>query len=121
MIVIISPAKTMDFETPIKVSKSSTPIFQNDADYIASECKKLHLSDLEKLMSISKNLAELNYSRFQNFGSKNSPKKQAIYTYDGDVYDGFERENYDQADIDFANDHLRIIWSFKAVRPHRAL
>ncbi|HNW54832.1 MAG TPA: YaaA family protein, partial [Bacteroidales bacterium] len=107
MITIISPAKTLDFETPAPTEIASTPHFQKDADYLASKLSKLKPSELSKLMNISAKLAELNAMRYAIW--KNAPHKQALFAYNGDVYDGLDASSLSPAEIDFAQQNLRII------------
>lgn len=117
MITIISPAKTMNFDT--KSSDNSTnPLFEKEVSEIISICKKLSREDLKKLMSISDKLADLNYNRFQNFFNLSSDEKQALFAYNGDVYENIDTENFSNEDCDFAQNHLRIISGlYGVIRP----
>ena len=124
MITIISPAKTLDFETPAPTEIASTPHFQKDADYLASKLSKLKPSELSKLMNISAKLAELNAMRYAIW--KNAPHKQALFAYNGDVYDGLDASSLSPAEIDFAQQNLRIISGLygllqplDAIKPYR--
>ena len=124
MITIISPAKTLDFETPAPTEIASTPHFQKDADYLASKLSKLKPSELSKLMNISAKLAELNAMRYAIW--KNAPHKQALFAYNGDVYDGLDASSLSPAEIDFAQHNLRIISGLygllqplDAIKPYR--
>jgi cytoplasmic iron level regulating protein YaaA (DUF328/UPF0246 family) len=107
MIVIISPAKTMDFETKSSFDISTIPHFLKDANYLAGKLKKLKPSDLQILMNISPKLAHLNAERYASWETTHS--KQAIYAYNGDVYDGLNAKTFTEAEISFAQDHLRIL------------
>ncbi len=111
MLLIISPAKSLDFESPFPQVKSTTPTFFNDTKKLVSQLKKLSAKDLETLMSISPKLAELNFKRFQDFSSnftiKNS--KPALFLFDGDVYKSMAIDSYDTKDLTFAQNHLRIL------------
>lgn len=109
MIFIISPAKTMDFESKVKFDFATKPLFENQVIELIENCRNLEIEDIKKLMSVSSKLAELNFARFQNFGKNSNPKKQALFCYDGDVYDAIERESYNSSDIEFSQKHLRII------------
>ncbi len=104
MLTLISPAKTLDFETEFKVKTHTLPIFVKEASVLISALKKASVSDLEKVFGVSKKLAELNFSRFQNF--QKSDSRQALLAFDGDVYDGIDKRNLD---FDFAQKHLRIL------------
>lgn len=111
MNTILSPSKTQNFEDEASAKKSSKPVFHEEANELASILAKKSPDELKELMDISDKLAELNYERFQKFtktyDSKNA--KQALFAYEGDVYNGIEEEEYSKNELDFAQDHLRII------------
>jgi len=107
MIAIISPAKSLDFESKVPFGIASIPHFIKDADYLAGKLKKLKSTDLGSLMNISPKLAHLNAERFATW--KSAPEKQAIFAYNGDVYDGLSAKTLVQTEIEFAQQHLRII------------
>lgn len=105
--MIISPAKSLDFETPAQTKKHTDPIFADETKKLLAEMKKLSPKQLGKLMDISPKLSELNYERFQNFNRQ--PKKQAILAFDGDVYAGLQAIDFTEKDLEFAQEHLRIL------------
>jgi hypothetical protein len=107
MLTIISPAKTLDFQTIFGENSSSSPIFLAEQKKLLSAMKSLKIIDLQDLMAISENLAKLNFDRFQNF--ENQPTRQAILAFDGDVYDGFDKKNFAKNDFEFAQNHLVIL------------
>jgi uncharacterized protein len=111
MIILLSPAKSLNFETPIPPIKPTIPTFTQDSKKLADNFKKLSAQDLEKLMKISPKLAELNWQRFQEFSlpftNKNS--KPALFLFDGDVYQAMEIAGYNQKDLEFAQNNLRIL------------
>ncbi len=90
MKILISPAKSLDFENKVETGYSSNPIFSEKAKYINDIIKDLSPSDLGQLMSISPKLSDLNWKRNQEFQNLNSSQKQAIYAFNGDVYDGID-------------------------------
>lgn len=111
MIILLSPSKSLNFENKI-VSKTHTiPTFLKDSQILINELKKFSAKDLAKLMKISDNLAKLNFERYEAFKTpftvKNS--RPAIFVFDGDVYDGIDAENYSEKDLNFAQNHLRIL------------
>jgi len=114
MLILLSPAKSLDFESKFTCKNHSIPHFAKETEKLAAELKKFSISDLEKLMGISKKLAELNFSRFQKFEKKFDLKnsRQALLAFDGDVYAGIEKENFSEKDFDFAQNHLRILSGF---------
>lgn len=111
MIILLSPAKTLDFETDSPTSHSSDLVYSDDAAYLAGKLKKFSARKLKNLMDISDDLAQLNAERFQSmtfpFDSDNA--KQAIFAFQGDVYQGLKAEELSADDINFAQSHLRIL------------
>lgn len=111
MIILLSPAKSLDFETDFNCKSHSIPTFGKEIEVLTSKLKKLSASDLEKMMKISTKLADLNLDRFQKFAKKFDFKnsRQAILAFNGDVYNGIEKEKYNENDFKFAQDHVRIL------------
>lgn len=111
MIVLLSPSKTQNFDPIINPLKTSLPTFAQETHQLVQNLKKLSQADLQKLMSISSNLAELNYIRFQsfqeNFTDQNS--KPALFAFEGDVYTDIEVNHYNQEQLKFANQTIRIL------------
>jgi cytoplasmic iron level regulating protein YaaA (DUF328/UPF0246 family) len=107
MIAILSPAKSLDFKTNPSFATCGVPHFIKDADYLAGKLKKLKTSEIEVLMGISPKLAQLNAERFATW--KSAPQKQAIYAYYGDVYDGLNATSLTLTEIEFAQNHFRIL------------
>ena len=111
MFILLSPAKSLDYESKILQKNFTIPHFEKETQELVLALKKFSVSDLENLMGISKKLAELNFSRFQNFAPKFDLKnsKQALLVFDGDVYKSIEKEKYSITDFDFAQKNLRIL------------
>jgi cytoplasmic iron level regulating protein YaaA (DUF328/UPF0246 family) len=107
MIAIISPAKSLNFESSPPINIKTSPLFLKEADYLAGKLGKLNSSKLGVLLDISPKLAHLNAERYSSW--KTATLKQAIYAYDGDVYDGMEAKTFSSQEIEFAQNHLRII------------
>jgi len=107
MISIISPAKSLDFESISPYEEVTKPHFQKDADYLAGKLSKLRPTELSTLMGISPKLAQLNAERFASW--KNAPSKQALFAYNGDVYDGLNATTLTPDETAFAQKHLRIL------------
>lgn len=107
MIAVISPAKSMDFKSIAPFDISTIPHFIKDADYLAGKLKKLKPSGIAELMGISPKLSQLNAERYATWNS--ATEKQAIYAYNGDVYDGLNASSLTLSEIEFAQNHLRII------------
>ena len=111
MLILLSPAKSLDYESLFICKNYTIPHFAKEIEKLILALKKLSVSDLEKLMGISEKLAELNFSRFQNFKKKFDLKnsRQSLLAFDGDVYDGFDKKNFSAKDFEFAQNHLRIL------------
>ena len=107
MLIVLSPAKSLDFSTNFKCTTTTKPIFQNETSLLIDNLKKLTIDNLQELMSISEKLGELNYQRFHNF--KKNPERQALLAFDGDVYDGIDKKNYDEKDFNFAQNNVVIL------------
>lgn len=107
MKLVISPAKTLDFETPAITKKHTQSLFPDETKDLLAKMKKLSSRQLGNLMDFSPKLSELNYERFQNFSKQ--PKKQAILAFNGDVYDGLHAHDFTEKDLEFAQEHLRIL------------
>lgn len=111
MILLISPAKSLDYETPVPVKKHSQGEFLDDAKALMSTLRTLNPEQLSSLMHISEKLADLNFQRNLNwqlpFTSDNA--RQAIFAFTGDVYQGLEAYSLDSKDLTFAQKHLRIL------------
>lgn len=112
MLTVISPAKTLDFETPSPTEKNSKPTFTKKTNDLIGVMREKTPKDLSKLMGISPKLAELNAERYQNFktrGAFNDQYKQAILAFKGDVYIGLDVDSYNERDFTFAQKNLRIL------------
>ena len=110
MIAVISPAKTLDFETKIDHERT-LPIFQNEALKLIDVLKDKSEKEVQDLMSISEKLATLNVERYDNFTKKKDPvhAKQAMFAFQGDVYQGLGADSFNKKDVEFAQNHLRIL------------
>jgi len=110
MLYVISPAKTLDFETPCDKEKSY-PRFQKETLELIGVLKEKSPEEIQGLMSLSENLAELNVHRYNKFAKGKNTKraKQAVYAFKGDVYVGLEAEELSNEEILYAQDHLRIL------------
>ncbi len=117
MLILLSPAKSLDYKSPISCADFTTPHFSEETKKLAAKLRKFSVSDLEKLMGISKNLAELNHERFKNFSDKFDFKnsKQALLAFDGDVYKPIEVEKFSATDFSFAQKNLRILSGFYGI------
>ncbi len=110
MLILLSPSKTLDFSEP-EYQNYSSPGFQKESQTLINILKRKKVKDLKSLMSISDNLAVLNAQRYQSFELPFTPEnaKQAVLAFKGDVYTGLEVETLDKEDLDFAQNHIRIL------------
>jgi uncharacterized protein len=111
MLIVVSPAKSLDFETKARTRKFTEPQYLEESTQLVGQLQKLSPEDFSELMHISSDLGELNHSRYANwhtpFDLKNA--KQAIFAFKGDVYIGLEAEKFSSTDLNFAQKHLRIL------------
>ncbi len=111
MITVLSPSKKLNFKHQDAVSLFTQCDFIESAQELVNKAKNLTSQDLKDLMKISDSLADLNKDRFNSwslpFNKENA--KQAILAFDGGVYSGLEAETFNQQDLDFAQEHLRIL------------
>lgn len=111
MLVLLSPAKRMDFAESDRALPSSKPEFLSDAHKLIDRARELSQGDIKKLMNLSDDLAEVNFKRFKGFKKKANAlgAKCAVLAFNGDVYLGLEAETLSNDDLGFAQDHLRIL------------
>lgn len=111
MLMIISPAKTLDFETPPTTAIHHSPRFLADSQQLIDTAKQLSPADISALMKISDKLGVLNYERFHDWQTPFTPDnaKQAILAFKGDVYTGLDAESLSEDDLTWANEHLAML------------
>jgi cytoplasmic iron level regulating protein YaaA (DUF328/UPF0246 family) len=110
MILLISPAKSLDF-TATEIQDYSMPRMLADSQALINNLQQKSPKDIQQLMKVSENIANLNAERFQNFSTPFSldNAKQAALAFQGDVYKGMEAETFSEEDMAFAQNHLRIL------------
>ncbi|MFC7049146.1 peroxide stress protein YaaA [Emcibacter nanhaiensis] len=111
MLVIVSPAKKLDYETDVSVKSWSEPEYLDDSLELIETARKLTRNDIAGLMKISDQLADLNYHRFHDFSIPFTPAnaRPAIFAFKGDTYVGLDAETLSEEDLAYAQDHLRIL------------
>ena len=111
MLMVISPAKTLDYESPLATETFTKPDFLDDACELIDQLKSLEPHQVSNLMSISDKLGQLNAERFQSWHTPFSPKnaRQAVLAFKGDVYTGLDAESFSEQDFSFAQKHLRML------------
>lgn len=111
MLIVLSPAKSLDFETSIKHKKSSNPALIDDAVTLITILKDFNAEQIGTLMKISTNLAELNVNRFENWSLNPivHRNRQAVLAFNGDVYDGLSAKSLTSSQLDYLQARLRIL------------
>jgi uncharacterized protein len=109
MIIIISPAKTLDLENNYDNLPMSKPRFLDKSKEIMKELVKYDDNGLEKLMKISTKLAKLNKERNESWSTSTKDSKQALMAFKGEVYRGMDVGSFSDSELFYANDHLRIL------------
>jgi cytoplasmic iron level regulating protein YaaA (DUF328/UPF0246 family) len=120
MLIVLSPAKSLDYKTPVKVKAATLPEFVLESAKLIADLKKLSPQEIADLMGLSDQLAALNVGRYRDWSKKftDANSKAAIYAFDGDVYDGFDVKTLNPKAMDFAQDHIRILSGlYGALRP----
>lgn len=111
MLFLLSPAKSLDYESPVPDVPHTLPAFAEDSARLIEVLRRKSPQQLSSLMEISDALAGLNAARYQawtpKFTARNS--RQAVLAFDGDVYDGLQARQLAPADLDWAQQHLRIL------------
>lgn len=106
MLIVVSPAKRLNEETqaPFELTE---PMFQAEAEELATVARGMSPADIGKLMHISDKLSKLNYERFRDFGTMK--RGAAALMFDGDTYAGLEAKSLDAEEMEWAGEHLRIL------------
>ena len=107
MLLLISPAKTLDFESPIPEIPTTAPHFLDEAKTLVDILKTYAAESLAELFNISPKLATLNAQRFAEWSTNSANSRPAIFAFNGDVYDGLNAKTL--KNLDFAQNHLRIL------------
>ena len=128
MLALLSPAKTLDFETPAVTETCTQPDFLKFSKFLIGALGKLKPGEIAELMSISPKLADLNHRRFREWQASHDLKssKQAVLAFKGDVYEGLKAWEFGAKDLAWAQDHLRILSGLYGllrpldlIQPHR--
>jgi len=111
VLTVISPAKTLDYETPATTRQATQPAFLSRASELVEDARRLTPGDIQSLMGVSESIANLNHERFMNWHPEFTPQnaKQALLAFKGDVYTGLAAETLDAKGLKFAQKHLRIL------------
>ncbi len=110
-LIVLSPAKSLDFDRKLNCKKSSIPDFIHESKMLINYLLKLKKEELGRLMGISQKLINLNYERYkswnEDFNLNNS--RHAIFCFTGDVYKGLDVNSFSLEDLEYSQGHLRIL------------
>ncbi|MGI9328612.1 MAG: peroxide stress protein YaaA [Pseudomonadales bacterium] len=111
MLAILSPAKSLDFDTPPTTKKHSTPQFIAESEQLIKQLRRFSSEQLGELMGISTKLADLNRDRYANWQNRfnRGNAKPAVLAFSGDVYLGLDAAKFSARDFNWAQKHLRIL------------
>ena len=111
MKIVVSPAKSLNFESPLPIQNYTESLFLKDAETIQKTLKKKKPKQLMELMDISEKLADLNWERNQNWSLPFSPEnaRPAVFAFDGDVYTGLDAYTIPMDKFPILEDKLRIL------------
>ena len=111
MLTLISPAKKLNFDRLDRALPGTDPDFLTDTKHLIAAARKLKKPELKQLMNLSDELTDLNFKRFKGFNAKPSVDmtKQAALTFAGDTYLGLQADSLGEDDLNYAQDHLRIL------------
>ena len=111
MLIVVSPAKTLDYDTPPVTRTHTQPDFLEQSAKLIKQLRKLSPDQLASLMKISDKLAQLNVARYEAWQQPFTPDnaKQAVLAFKGDVYTGLDAETLTEKQFKFAQKHLRIL------------
>lgn len=125
MLILLSPSKALDFTEPAQSNlKATKPLFGRDTAELVERMRQAGRDDLKRLMDLSDALADLNRARYLAF--EQASERAAVLAFDGDVYSGLDARSLSDHDLDFAQQHLRILSGLygllrplDAIRPYR--
>ena len=111
MLIVLSPAKTLDFERPVPEASFSMPALLDEAESLVGILREKSPAELASLMKISDRLAVLNAARFETWSRPFTPQnaRQAVFAFDGDVYDGLDAKSLGPEALNYLQGHLRIL------------
>ncbi len=111
MLVVVSPAKTLDYESPLATDVHTQPDFIQDSAELIKVCRTLTPADIGSLMKVSDKIASLNAVRFEEWSETvtTDNARQAILAFKGDVYTGLDAQSFSEQDFEYAQNHLRML------------
>lgn len=120
MLLLLSPAKTLDYDTPAHTARHTQPLFVEQASALIDVLRTKTPADISDLMDLSDALSELNAARYADWAPEFTPAtaKQAVLAFNGDVYEGLDAPSLTEAQLAWAQDHVLILSGlYGALRP----
>lgn len=124
MIILLSPAKSLDFDSPVPAVDPSPARFEHETERLIRAASRLSKTRLKAIMPVSDALIDLNYARYRDFDQQ--PERAAAFAFNGDVYTGLAARTLDSPALNYAQDHVRILSGlygllrpFDNMRPYR--
>ena len=117
MKIVISPAKTLDYESKLPTTRGTQPEFLDTTATVNRKLARMSKSEISELMGISDKLADLNYTRYHEFEEEHNKKnsRPAVYAFNGDVYTGLDAYTIPTEKLDFLQDSLRILSGYYGI------
>ncbi|MDQ2150420.1 peroxide stress protein YaaA [Alcaligenaceae bacterium A4P071] len=111
MLLLLSPAKKLDYDSPLHIKKHTQPLFVEQAEQLIDVLKTKSAKDIAKLMDLSEALSELNAQRYAEWTPTFTPEnaRQAVLAFNGDVYEGLEAPSLSAKQLDWAQQHVAIL------------
>jgi uncharacterized protein len=111
MLALLSPAKSLDYESPLTTSRFSDPQLMQESALLIEQLRQFTPADIASLMSLSDKLAGLNVARYAQWQPISTPDnaRPALFAFNGDVYSGLAAQDFNDADLDVAQQHIRIL------------
>jgi cytoplasmic iron level regulating protein YaaA (DUF328/UPF0246 family) len=109
MLIVLSPAKSLDLETPPTTKLHTEPSFLDHSEQLINRLRELSPTELGELMDLSDNLSALNVARYASWTRDTREARQAVMTFNGDVYDGLDARTLKPQQLDYAQSRIRIL------------
>ena len=111
MLAVLSPAKSLDYESSLTTTRFSEPLLMDQSALLIEQLRQFSPADIASLMSLSDKLAGLNVARYVQWQAVSTPEnaRPALLAFDGDVYSGLSAQDFDDVDLDTAQQHIRIL------------
>ena len=111
MLIVVSPAKTLDYESDLPTAEHTEPMMLEESQVLVDQLKEYTPAQIGSLMKLSDKLSILNATRFEEWGKPFTPDnaRQAMFAFKGDVYTGLDAYSFKKGDVTFAQKHLRIL------------